>query len=563
MSTLCSENYRHFYNALQAETVSSDDILNLVPGALEYVAGELHMGKFEIRVELTPTAQEGSPYITSRVMYESSEGFDLMPHARIIKTIDKSRVSFAIFPLKGYTWNEEEKGALDLLIKNLYIIMAKSRLTELVRTRQLTDHLTALPNTTSFTKFAMELALKGVLDQYTIVFSNLRNFSYINQTLGSRAGDIVLREYGQRLKDLYSRGELIARFGGDNFVALLKDENVDKYLDSITGINIPVALGNQTRTFAIKTRSGIFKIPEAFNNVGEAVSRANISLEYSKHVSDADRVYFTDTIMARANREREIISHFREAILRREFKVYYQPKVDLTTGRISGCEALVRWQKGDQLIPPIDFIPVLESEGMICELDFYVLERVCENIVGWLEKGIAPARVSVNFSKHHLRNPNLVHDITDILSKYEINPSYLEIELTESAGSDDYKILSQFTDTLKEHGIATSIDDFGTGYSSLSLLKDLSINVIKIDKSFVDNIASEDKRDRIILQSILTMITGLGMGVIAEGCEDKEQARILKEMGCNMIQGFLFDKPMPGEEYTKKLAEGFTYDINL
>ncbi|MBR5766812.1 MAG: EAL domain-containing protein [Lachnospiraceae bacterium] len=562
MSTLCSENYRHFYNALQAETVSSDDILNLVPGALEYVVDELHIGKFEIQIELAASSSEAAAYNKSKVMYVSPDGFDYMAHARVIKTLDKGRVSFAVFPQKGYEWNDEEKGALDHLIKNLFIIMAKARLTELVKKRQLTDHLTMLPNTTSFSMFARDLGLKGILGQYTVIFSNLKNFSYINQTLGSRAGDIVLKEYANKLKDMFSTGEIIARFGGDNFVALLKDENVDKYLKNISRINIPVALGNQTRTFTITARSGIYSIPETMSNPGEAVTRANISLEHARHSGDSDRIYFTEQILAQANREREIISEFKKALSRKEFIVYYQPKVNLTTGAISGCEALVRWNKNGQIIPPVQFIPVLETQGMICELDFYVLDRVCADIVSWIRDGITPARVSVNFSKHHLRNPNLVDDIMAVITSHGISPTLIEIELTESASGEDYVMLGQFIDELKTHGIFTSIDDFGTGYSSLSLLKDLHVNVIKIDKSFVDNIAGKDKRDRIILGSILTMVTGLGMEVIAEGCEDEEQARILKEMDCTTIQGYLFDKPMACEEFTKKLADKFIYDVS-
>ncbi len=563
MSTLCSESYRHFYNALQAETVSSDDILNLIPGALSYIVDEMHIGKFMIRIELAPSAQEKAVYNESRVLYESPEGFGYTSHARIIKAVDKSRVSFAVFPLKDYTWNDEEKDALDHLIKNLFVIMAKARLTELMKKRQLTDHLTSLPNTTSFNLFAHELGLKGVLNQYTIIFSNIRNFSYINQTLGSQAGDAVLKEYGQRLTGCFGRDEIIARFGGDNFVAMLKNTNVDKYLQHIQRINIPVVLGNQTRTFNLSARSGIYSIPEAVTNITEAVNRANISLEYARQTTESDYVRFTDEIMARANREREIISSFHTALKRNEFAVYYQPKVDLNTGKIAGSEALVRWIRGGTVIPPLDFIPVLENEGMISELDFYVLDKVCQNIVEWLVQGITPARVSVNFSKHHLRNPHLVEDIMDVIAGHNVSPAYIEIELTESASSEDYTILEKFVDELRERGIFTSIDDFGTGYSSLSLLKDLNVNVIKIDKSFVDNITSDDKKDRIVLKSILSMIRDLGMEVIAEGCECNEQARILRDMDCTMIQGFLFDRPLPHDEYTKKMSEGHVYDVNI
>ncbi|MCR5508285.1 MAG: EAL domain-containing protein [Lachnospiraceae bacterium] len=561
MTTLCTENYRRFYNALQAETVSSDDILNLIPGALGYIAGEAHIGKFEVRIEIMPSAQDPAGYNISRVMYEVPDGFGYMAHTRVIRSAGKSSVSFAVFPVKDYTWTDDDKGALDHLIKNLYIIMYKARLTEQVNKRQLTDHLTSLPNTAYFTKFTHDLGFKGILDQYTIIFSNLRSFGYINQTLGSNAGDTVLKEYGHRLANLYGPGELIARFGGDNFVAILKNENVSNYLESISGVSIPVAIGKQTKTLTINARSGIYPMASPSENINEAINRADISLDYAKKVSDADCVWFTFKILARANREREIISYFQTALARHEFVVYYQPKVDYTTGIIRGCEALVRWKHNGELITPADFIPILESEGMICDLDFYVLERVCEDIGKWVNNGIIPIRVSVNFSRHHLKNEHLVDDIMSVVIKHEINPQYLEIELTESASGEDNKTLQSFVDDLNSHGIRTSIDDFGTGYSSLSLLKDLHVSVIKIDKSFIDNITDRDGKDRIILSSILSMVTGLGMDVIAEGCETAEQAKILSEMSCNTIQGYLYDKPLPYEDITSKLAEGYVYDL--
>lgn len=563
MTTLCSEGYRQFYNALQAETVSMDDILNLIPGALSYIADEMHLGKYEMRTEIPPNSADAVGIFDSRTLYESPSGFELLAHTRVFKSPSKGSVSFAIFPVKGYKWNDEEKSAIDFLTKNLYVVLAKARVTEMLNKRQLTDFLTNLPNTSYFMKFSNELNVRGILSQYTVIFSNLKSFNYINQTLGSQAGDTVLREYGTRLLSFFKPNELIARFGGDNFVAILRNENVDDYLRFISKINITVALGNQTRVLAISARSGIFPIPPAFSNISEAVGRANASLSYARQVNNQNAVWFRQEILERANREREIISYFRTALLHREFLVYYQPKVDVLTGRIGGCEALVRWKRNDQIISPAGFVPVLENEGLICDLDFYVLERVCENIKQWTELSVVPARISVNFSKLHLRNPRLIDDVMAVIHKYNVNPEFLEIEFTESASSEDYEAMERFVDELKEHGICTSIDDFGTGYSSLSLLKDLHVDVIKIDKSFIDHIAVEGSKDRIILNSIISMIDGLETDSVAEGCETAEQAGILKKMNCTLIQGYLFDKPLPYEEYTEKLSKGHRYMVDF
>lgn len=563
MTTLCSEGYRQFYNALQAETVSLEDILNLIPGALSYIAEEMHLGKFEMRTELPPSSADSVGVNDFRVLYESQEGFNLIAHTRMFKTPARGSVSFAAFPVTGYKWNDEEKSSLDFLIKNLYVVLIKARVSEMLNMRQLTDMLTNLPNTSYFMKFSNELSVKGILSQYTVIFSNLKSFNYINQTLGSQAGDNVLKEYGLKLTDFFKRNELIARFGGDNFVALLRNENVENYLNYISRINITIALENQTRVLSISARSGVYPIPEGLSSISEAIGRANASLSYAKHTNSSDAVWFRQEILERANREREIISYFRTALLRKEFLVYYQPKVDMLTGRITGCEALVRWNRDGSIISPAGFVPVLEGQGLICDLDFYVLERVCENIKQWTELGIVPARVSVNFSKLHLKNPHLIDDIMNVIMSYSVNPDFIEIELTESASSEDFEFMEYFVDELQSQGICTSIDDFGTGYSSLSLLKDLHVNVIKIDKSFIDNIAIEGSKDRIILKSIVSMIDGLKMDCIAEGCETADQARILKDMNCTMIQGYLFDKPLPLEEYTEKLSSGHRYSVGL
>ncbi len=562
MTTLCSEGYRQFYNALQAETVSTEDILNLIPGALTYIAEEMHLGKFEMRTELPPNSADSHGFNDFRVLYESPDGFDLSAHSRMFKSPAKGTVSFAVFPSAGYRWNDEEKSSIDFLTKNLYIVLAKARVTEMLNMRQLTDFLTNLPNTSYFMKFSNELSVRGILSQYTVIFSNLRSFNYINQTLGSQAGDTVLKEYGQKLTDFYKQNELIARFGGDNFVAILRNENVENYLNYISKINITVALGNQTRVMAISARSGVYPIPEGLGSISEAIGRANASLSYARQTNSPEAVWFRQDILERANSEREIISYFRTALLHKEFLVYYQPKVDVITGRIAGCEALVRWMRNGSVISPADFVPVLENEGLICDLDFYMLERVCEHIKYWTDHEIVPARVSVNFSKLHLRNPHLTEDVINIIRSHSINPDFLEIELTDSASSENFEAMELFVDELKLNGICTSIDDFGTGYSSLSLLKDLHVDVIKIDKSFVDNIAVTGSKDRIILSSIISMIDGLNMDSVAEGCESAEQAGILKDMNCTMIQGYLFDKPLPFDEYTEKLSSGHIYRID-
>ena len=203
----------------------------------------------------------------------------------------------------------------------------------------------------------------------------------------------------------------------------------------------------------------------------------------------------------------------------------------------------------------------MEQEGTICVLDFYVLEAVCRDIRNWLDMGIEPVRISTNFSKIHLHNKNLAIDILRVLDRYQIDTKYIEIELTETCGYEDFESLSEFVDTMKEHGVHTSIDDFGTGYSSLNLLKDLNIDTIKLDKSFLNQNPNTKKKhaNEIVIKTIINMAQDLDMQVICEGVETVEQAKLLQTLHCPAVQGFLFDGPLSHDEFEKRLKTERVY----
>ena len=215
--------------------------------------------------------------------------------------------------------------------------------------------------------------------------------------------------------------------------------------------------------------------------------------------------------------------------------------------------ALVRWKKDGKVIPPMSFIPVLEKDGSICELDFYVFEKVCQDIRFWIDNDMKPVTISVNFSKNHLKNDNFARQIISIIERYNIDSKYIEIELTETACHDDYDKLKSFIDLMKQYEIKVSIDDFGTGISSFGLLKDLKVNVIKLDQSFVraldqDNINKIGSTE-IVIKNIINMVNELDMEIIAEGVETREEADFLKKVSCDMAQGYLFDRPLEKESY--------------
>jgi EAL domain-containing protein (putative c-di-GMP-specific phosphodiesterase class I) len=219
----------------------------------------------------------------------------------------------------------------------------------------------------------------------------------------------------------------------------------------------------------------------------------------------------------------------------------------------------VRWNRNGKIIAPVEFLPILEKEATICQLDFYVFRKVCEDIRSWIDAGMEPVRVSSNFSRHHLRNPHLMENILNIMKEFKIDSKYIEIELTEASDFEDKVSMQKFVNGLRENNINVSIDDFGTGYSTFSAIKDLNVNVIKLDKSLLDHIGDETHHDEVVIKNMVNMINELNLEVVAEGVENSKQLDFLQDAKCSTIQGFLFDKPLSKEEFEKRLLNKITY----
>lgn len=258
----------------------------------------------------------------------------------------------------------------------------------------------------------------------------------------------------------------------------------------------------------------------------------------------------------------ELESQIPIAMENEEFRPYYQPKMSASRNQLVGAEALVRWVKKDgEIVPPVAFIPLLEHGKEICTMDFYMLKCMCRDLAEWIEKGLNPPKISVNLSRKNLANPYLVQELTEVIDSYKVPHSLIEVEITETVDEYPLEELNKFVDYLHRRGITVAIDDFGTGSSSMNLLRAVDFDILKIDKSFVDN---REERDRKILKRIITIAKDIGINIIAEGVETKEQLEELKELGCDSIQGFYYDKPLPKHEFEKRLSKkntaGDSYD---
>ncbi len=558
---LCKKLYQDFLLELQTDNVSPIALLQQISETIVPITQALHIGHLELSIQSPSTYYEQQGNHEAYTVY-TEEDYGAYSVTQHYTTGGNGHAFLAAHPIKDYTWSSDEENEVHFLLKNLYLLVGRSRVMDMMSKIVTTDNLTGIPNTIGLTKYCSMLLAQGVFDKYTGLFINLKNFKYINQRVGSNMGDALLQKYAKHIQTIVQPQEIYCRLGGDNFFALIMNENVSAFLKRTELIPITLNHNNHPITFDIRTNVGAFPIRSG-NTITDMMSGSSMAMTMAKQSVVDNVLWFTPDMLTETIRKKEISSQLPHALQNYEFVVYYQPKIDLTNNSLHGCEALVRWIRDGKIVSPMEFIPVLEQDGSICALDFYVLEMVCSDIRTWLKAGITPVCTSVNFSKVHLHNKNLAENVLKILNKYQIDGKYIEIEITETSGYEDFSTLSSFVNEMKKHGVRTSLDDFGIGYSSLNLLKDLDVDTIKLDKSFLHKIGDSNSNNDVIVQAIVNMVHALNMQVIAEGVETSSQASYLRNINCYLAQGFLFDKPLPKEDFEKCLTGERQYDAAL
>lgn len=430
-----------------------------------------------------------------------------------------------------------------------------------IKTDMMVDLAIGIPNLSGYLEYAAKLLMSGRIADYDAMYFNIHNFKFINNIFSYTEGNEVIFQYANRLIAELKDDEMLARLGGDNFVVLIRRENADSFIKLLenTDINIETSSGSKHR-LNFSARVGAAHL-DGIKNPGEVMHRVSVAYQSIKERKDILSIYFCRELLEKEMQMQEIIHGFGKAIANREFVVYYQPKVEISEKKLIGAEALVRWNRHGEIVNPIKFIPILEKEGKVCELDFYVLEEVCRMLKERQDSGKELVCISSNFSRKHLDDPNFVKKVTEIVDKYGVGHEFIEIELTESEEFSDYGTMSIFVDEFRRNGFKTSIDDFGTGYSTMKMLQRTSLDIVKIDRSFIP--LSEDYPEKekalYILRDMVRMTRDLGMKVIAEGVEDDVQLDYLKEMNCDYVQGYVFDKPLPESEFEKR-ADALYYD---
>jgi len=412
------------------------------------------------------------------------------------------------------------------------------------------DPLTNLPNRVLFQDRLQQVISRAVRNQEmaAIMFLDLDRFKSINDTLGHKAGDELLIEVGERLANCVRSSDTVARLGGDEFTVIVPDVTDVHHISSVAqkiieAVAIPFTLEGQE--VFVTTSIGISVYPMGGKTVEALTKSADIAMYHAKSQGRNNFQFFRDAAHADTSALFALENHLRRALERNELEVHYQPQVDIETGRITGMEALLRWhhpKEGD--IPPSKFIPLAEETGLIHAIGEWVLRQACAQNKAWQDAGYPPMRMAVNLSVRQLKQKNLAEKVAEILDDTGLDPNWLELELTESVVMQNAEEAVGLLNQLKSIGVWLSIDDFGTGYSSLSYLKRFPIDTVKIDKSFIHDVDTNED-DAAISQAIIALANSLRLKVIAEGVENTEQLHFLREHQCCDAQGYFFSRPLP------------------
>jgi diguanylate cyclase (GGDEF)-like protein len=420
------------------------------------------------------------------------------------------------------------------------------------------DPLTELPNRALFGE-RIQYALYDAHDEgkdVAVLLMDLDRFKEINDTLGHHYGDLLLQELGWRLQQALRDSDTVARLGGDEFGVLLPSlpdrRVVNEVVERIrTAVEEPFILNNLP--LAIETSIGVSIYPEHGEDVDTLMQRADVAMYQAKKKNSLFEVYDEQQDEYDPSRL-TLVGELRRAIDERELKVFYQPKAILSNGDVEGVEALVRWIHPERgLLPPDEFIPLAEHTGLIGPLTLYVLDEALKQCREWRDAGMNMS-VAVNMAMRNLLDLNFPDRVTETLEKWRLAPTVLELEITENTiMADPFRAMSVLR-RLSEMGVKLSIDDFGTGYSSLAYLKRLPVDAVKIDKSFVLGMSADDN-DGAIVRSTIDLARNLGLRVVAEGVETSEIWTELRGLGCDVAQGYLISKPVPGDELTVWLGQ--------
>ncbi len=468
----------------------------------------------------------------------------------------------ALFSEQAAFFDDDQIKLLAEIADNIGFALEHSAQTERLDFLAYYDDLTGLANRRLLTdRLAQQLGVCAEQRlKLAVVLIDIERFRHVNETLGKRSGDQVLLEIARRVGVVAEGRATLARFSSNTFAAILgpleNEADVAQWAEQVLlafGQSVTVA----DTELRLSARIGISLFPSDGPDADGLLANAEAALKKAKNGSRG-YLFYTSAMNGRVAERLSLETRLRKAIEQREFLLHYQPKVELKTGRVVGLEALIRWASEGKLVPPVQFIPLLEETGLIVEVGTWVLERAAAQFSEWCERGLAPPRVAVNVSPLQLGHPDFVRCIEAVLRKYPLATEGLDLEITESVLMEDLTGNTQKLRLAKEAGFRVAIDDFGTGYSSLGYISRLPIDALKIDRSFVLRM-TDDPQEMSIVTTIISLAHALDLKVIAEGVETAQQAQLLRLLKCDQIQGYLAAKPQPAEDVEALLS--MTFDL--
>ena len=452
--------------------------------------------------------------------------------------------------------SDEERAMVELVMRTVLHFVSRNRFKNVIEKLAFYDDA-GYHNLRSLQNYNRNTFVEGRRCSLATVRYNLRHFSMINRDLGRKNADKAMWNHYKLIEEKAGKDGTVCRLDGDNFVANCRQENLDGLLACLNEASI-VYDEEEGKSVNISANAGVYVVPDDFiyaNHDEDIRNRVYHSYLAAMTGKQGHIVFYDDTLAHRRDKIIRAQQAFPEALRKEEFFTVYQPKYNIKTGKIIGAEALCRWRHNGELVLPGDFIPALEETNDICKLDFSMLANVCRDIRRWLDEGRQVVRISVNLSRKHMMNPNLLEDVVKIVDEFRVPHRYLEFECTETTTDVEFGVLQQIVNGLRKMGFSMAVDDYGVGYSSLNLLRNIPWNVVKIDRSLLPENADGINNNKLIvvLKHVVGMLQEIGMECVVEGVETEYQLDLLRKMDCDVVQGFYFDRPLLVEDFEKRM----------
>lgn len=445
-------------------------------------------------------------------------------------------------------WDKKERFVGTLIVYT--DISGQERLKDEATLYATRDQLTGLWNRDYFFEMVGKTIRENPEEKFLMIATDIYHFKLFNEILGTSTGDDLLLAFAQAYRAHCRRKWVFSRIGADRFALLIPktDFSEERFLDIVHGV-----LERKNYSMKVHCYIGVYEIVDSSLRVDSMYDRAFMAVESMKGDMQKEIAFYQEEILNQRIHETTTLDELDRALLNDEFVIYLQPQLDLEAQRVVSAEALIRWNKpGRGIVFPGEFIPIFENHGMIAKLDYYVWELACRQLAQWKEEGHYDRSIAVNISAKDFYLSDLYESITGLVEKYDVNPTHLKLEITETAFVLDIKKQMELVRKLQNYGFIIEIDDFGSGYSSLNSLKEIEVDLLKMDLKFFEK-TGDSKRAEKIVSSVINLANDLGMPVIAEGVETKEDVDMIKAAGCQMVQGYYYAKPMPVADFEKYL----------